>query len=107
MGTSFFCMTVVAEFIHFVRLDHLLAKTSVVIVAVRAFHFPFSYGMVGLLVFLGSYAPMADIAEVGLGGFQILPRAGMNRMAVVTRNTLGLVLTYVPEGQVFLFTVTG
>ena len=65
---SFFGMAFVAEFIHRIRLDHLWPKIAVVIVTVRTFHFSFSYGVVGLLIFLSPYGPMADIAKVWLGG---------------------------------------
>lgn len=61
-------MAFVAQFIHRIRLDHLWPKIAVVIVTVRTFHFSFSYGVVGLLIFLSSYGPMANIAKVRLGG---------------------------------------
>jgi hypothetical protein len=67
-GASLIGMAFVAEFIHRIRLDHLWPKIAVMIVTVRTFHFSFSYGVVGLFIFLSPYGPMADIAKVWLVG---------------------------------------
>jgi len=71
VGASLIGMAFVAEFVHRIRLNHLWPETAVMIMAVRTFHFSFPYGMVGLLIFLGPYGPMADIAKVRLSGLQI------------------------------------
>jgi hypothetical protein len=103
IGASLLGMALIAEFVYLMRLDHLWPKTPVMIMAVRTFYFSFSDGVVGLLIFLRPYGPMADITKVRLRGFQILPGTGMNGMAVVTRDTCGFVLAQVPEGQLFEF----
>jgi hypothetical protein len=107
VGASLFGMAFVTELIYPIGLDHLWPKTSVMIMAVRTFYFSFSYGVVGLLIFLRPYGPMADITEVRLRGFQILPCTGMNGMAVITRDACGFVLAQVPEGQVSKFFMAG
>jgi hypothetical protein len=66
---SFFGMAAVAEFVHRVRLNHVLAKAAMMIVAVCTFDFSFPDRMVGLLIFLRPDGPMANIAEVRLSGF--------------------------------------
>jgi hypothetical protein len=57
-GTPLVRMAFVAEFVRRIRLDHLRPEATVVIVAVRTFHFSISYGVVGLLISLGpKYTP--------------------------------------------------
>jgi len=79
----FFLQAAIAEFVHRIRLNHVLAKAAMMIVAVSTFHFSFPDRMVGLLIFLRPDGPMADIAEVRLSGFQIFPGTRMNGMAVI------------------------
>jgi hypothetical protein len=99
-------MALVTEFIHGICLDLGGAKASVMFVTTRAFQFSFADGMVGGLVLLGPYALVAEIAEVWLGGLQILPGTGMNGVAVVAGNPLILMLGHVPKGQVLLLAMT-
>jgi hypothetical protein len=63
---SFLGMALVTEFVDRTRLDLGGAKTSMVFVAIRAFHFSFPNRMVGSPILLGPDALMAEIAEVRL-----------------------------------------
>jgi hypothetical protein len=106
-GASFFGMALVTELIDGIPFKLGGTEPSVVLVTARAFHLPFPDGMVGGPVLLSPYVLMAEIAEVRLGGLQILPGAGMNGMAVVAGNPLILVFGHVPEGQVLLLAMAG
>ena len=99
-GPSLFGMALVAQIVKGIRFDHPGAESAVVIMAVRAFQFPFANRVVGLFILLGPDRAVADIAEVGLGGFQIFPGSGMHGVAVVTGNIGDLVLAQIPEGEV-------
>ena len=61
----------------------------------------------GSPILLGSYALVAEIAEVWLGSLQIFPGSGMDGMAVIAGNPFVFVPGHVPEGQVSLFAMTG
>jgi hypothetical protein len=61
-GPSFLGMALVTEFVDRTRLDLRGAKTSVVFVAIRAFHFSFPNRMVGSTILLGPDILMAEIA---------------------------------------------
>jgi hypothetical protein len=100
-------VALVTEFIHGICFELGGAKASVLFVTTRAFQFSFADGMMGGPVLLGPYALVAEIAEVWLGGLQILPGTGMNGVAVVAGNPLILMLGHVPKGQVLLLAMTG
>jgi hypothetical protein len=100
-------MALVAQVIERAGLDHLGAESSVVIMAVRAFQLPFPDGMMGGFILLHPDGPMADVAEVGLGGLQILPGSRVDGVAVVAGNVGTLVLAQVPEGEIAPFPVAG
>jgi len=59
-------MALVTEFVDRTRLDLGGAETSMVFVAIRAFHLSFPNRMVGSPVLLGPDALVAEIAEVWL-----------------------------------------
>ena len=59
----------------------------------------------GSPILLGSYALVAEIAEVRLRSLQIFPGSGMDGMAVIAGNPFDFVPGHVPEGQVSLFAV--
>jgi len=99
-GPSLFGMALVAQIVKGIRFDHPGAESAVVIMAVRAFQFPFANRVVGLFILLGPDRAVADIAEVGLGGFQIFPGPGMHGVAVVAGNIGNFVLAQIPEGEI-------
>jgi hypothetical protein len=68
-GASFLGMALITKFIDGIPLELGGAKTSVVFVAVRAFHFSFPDRMVGGPILLRPYALMTENAEIRLGGF--------------------------------------
>jgi len=92
VGPPLFGMALIAQIVEGVRLDHLGAESPVVIVAVRALQFPFANWMVGLLVLLRPDGAVTDVAEVGLGSFQIFPGPRMHGVTVVAGNIGDLVL---------------
>ncbi len=67
-GASFLGMAFITKFIDGIPLELGGAKTSVVFVAVRAFHFSFPDRMVRGPILLRPYALMTEIAEVRLRG---------------------------------------
>jgi len=83
---AFFRMALIAELIGGAGFDHVFSEPAVMVVAVRALHFPFADRMVGLFVLLRPDGPVADVAEIRLGGFQILPGSGMDGVAAVAGN---------------------
>jgi hypothetical protein len=106
-GASFLGMALVTELIDGIPFELGGTEPSVVLVAPRAFQLAFPDGMVGSPVLLGPDILVAGIAEVRFRGLQILPGAGMNGMAVVAGEPLGLVPGHVPKGKVFLLAMAG
>jgi len=100
VGPSLFGMALIAQIVEGIRLDHLGAESPVVIVAVRALQFPFANRMVGLLVLLRPDGAVADVAEVGLGGFQIFSGPRMHGVTVIAGNIEDFVLAQIPEGEI-------
>ena len=105
--TPLFSVALVTEFIHGIGFELGGAKPSVLFVTTRAFQFSFADGMVGGLVLLGPDALVAEIAEVRLGGLQILPGTGMDGVAVVAGDPLIFMPGHVPKGQILLLAMTG
>jgi hypothetical protein len=104
---AFFRMALIAELIGGAGFDHVFSEPAVMVVAVRALHFPFADRMVGLLVLLRPDGPVADVAKIRLSGFQIFPGSGMNGVAVVAGNIRDFVPALGPEGKVFGVPVAG
>jgi hypothetical protein len=100
-------MALIAELIGGACFDHAVPEPAVMVVAIRALHFPFANRMVGLFVLLRPDGPVADVAEIRLRGFQIFPGSGMNGVAVVAGNIRDFVPALVPEGKVFGIPVAG
>ena len=67
-GASFLGMALITKFIDRIPLEQGGAKTSMVLVAIRAFNFSFPDRMVGGPTLLSPYALMTEIAEVWLWG---------------------------------------
>jgi len=63
--------------------------------------------MVRSSVLLHPDGAMADVAEVGFGGFQIFAGSGMNGMAVIAGDVCSRVFVHVPEGKFPELAVTG
>lgn len=89
-------MAFVAEVVDRIGLDEFRTETPMGIVATEAPNSAFGHGMMGLLVDLGPDAPMAGKTDVRPEAFQILVPSLVNRMAIVTRDTLYLVSARVP-----------
>ena len=68
-GASLVGMALVTKIVDRIPFQLGRAKTPVVFVAVRAFHFSFPDGMMRRPVFLGANVLVAKIAEVRLRGF--------------------------------------
>ena len=67
-GASFLGMALITKFIDRIPLELGGAKTSMVLVAVRAFNFSFPDRMVGGPTLLSPYVLMTEIAKVWLWG---------------------------------------
>jgi hypothetical protein len=92
-------MALVTEFVDRSGPDELLSEPAVMVMTIRTFDLAFPKGMMGLFGDLAAYIPMAGKTEIRLGCFQIHPFTGMNRMAIVARNTCRFVRSHIPLGK--------
>jgi hypothetical protein len=105
-GSSLLLMTGVAKLRNGIGPEHLLAKSPVGRVTIRALHLALDNRVVGLSVYLTSYVSMAREAKVGLTRFQVISVVRVAAVAVGARDTSRLVCTHIPRVEGFGITVT-
>ena len=106
VGTAFFGMAFVTEFVDRSGLDKLFFETTMMVMAIRTFDFTFFYGVMRLFRDLHAQIPVTGETQIGLRGFQIHLFPGMDRMAVVTGDAGRLVGAHIPMGKVSRLGVT-
>ncbi len=71
-GSPFIRMALIAEFVDRIRLELGGAEAAVVLMAIGALYFSFPNRMMGSPALLSPNVLVTEIAEVGLGSFQVL-----------------------------------
>ncbi len=97
--SPFFRMAFITELVDRSGPDELLSEPAVMVMTIRAFDLALAKRMMGLFGDLAAYIPMAGKTEIGLRRFQIHPFTGMNRVAIVARNTGRFVRSHIPLGK--------
>jgi hypothetical protein len=97
--SPFFCVALVTEFIDRSGPNKLLPESAVMVMTIRTFNLTFPKGVMRLFGDLAANIPMTGKTKIRLRRFQIHPFTGMNRMAIVARNTGRFVCSHIPLGK--------